>query len=584
MSRKKKKLSDAGAPPQGLWRRLWPYALVFSAAFALRWLHILEAGRSYPFFYAFAGDAASYNDWAQRIAAGAWIGGKVFYQDPLYPYGLALIYRFAGYHTFLVRFLQIAMGSLGCVVIYKTAEIYFDRKTALAAGLASAAYGLSIFYEGTLLKDGLSLFLSAAAMVFLAPARREPSQGRWFLSGLCLGLLVLTRGNAVLMIPFLLAWPFWLCGRALRRPALRYGALFLLGALIPMLPSLAHNYLVGKDIVLTTSQAGPNFYIGNRAGASGTYEPLASGRQTPEFEAEDARRIAEFETGTTLKPSEVSRFWFKKTLREISAEPGRWLRLLAQKAWMFADGFEMPDIEDYYLAKRFSAVLRLPLLSYGFMFPLAVLGMLCGFSRFKELFPLYVFVAVNAVSVVMFLFLGRYRLPSVPALIVFAAFGSLLLWERFRARRYGFAAAGAAFLAAAFWLVNRGKNEKIAFYMTTSLANLATHYQSDKQNDKAISILREALQMDPADAQAHFFLANNYLDMKNYAAAVAEYGETLRLDPRHSQAMYLLGAAYFYQGDAKRAREEWGRVLEIFPSHPQARQGLELLKQRRSAQ
>ena len=31
------------------------------------------------------GDSHAYDAWAQRIAAGDWVGGDVFYQAPLYP-------------------------------------------------------------------------------------------------------------------------------------------------------------------------------------------------------------------------------------------------------------------------------------------------------------------------------------------------------------------------------------------------------------------------------------------------------------------------------------------------------------------
>jgi len=40
--------------------------------------------------------------------------------------------------------------------------------------------------------------------------------------------------------------------------------------------------------LLSTSQLGPNFYIGNRVGASGAYDPLVPGRGNVKFEREDA--------------------------------------------------------------------------------------------------------------------------------------------------------------------------------------------------------------------------------------------------------------------------------------------------------
>lgn len=49
------------------------------------------------------GDAIEYDAWAQRIAAGDWIGSEVFYQAPLYPYCLGVLFALAGHGLHAVR-------------------------------------------------------------------------------------------------------------------------------------------------------------------------------------------------------------------------------------------------------------------------------------------------------------------------------------------------------------------------------------------------------------------------------------------------------------------------------------------------
>ena len=44
------------------------------------------------------GDSRGYDEWARRIAGGDWLGHEVFYQAPLYPYLLGVIYAIAGRH------------------------------------------------------------------------------------------------------------------------------------------------------------------------------------------------------------------------------------------------------------------------------------------------------------------------------------------------------------------------------------------------------------------------------------------------------------------------------------------------------
>ena len=55
---------------------------------------------------------------------------------------------------------------------------------------------------------------------------------------------------------------------------------------------LLRNRVVAGEFHLTTSQLGPNFYIGNHPGADGSYRPLSFGRGDALREREDATRLA----------------------------------------------------------------------------------------------------------------------------------------------------------------------------------------------------------------------------------------------------------------------------------------------------
>ena len=79
----------------------------------MRLVHVWQMRRS-PFFTVLMGDSRGYDEWARRIAGGEWIGRDVFYQAPLYPYMLGVIYAIAGRHLLLVRLVQ-AVDRLGVV-------------------------------------------------------------------------------------------------------------------------------------------------------------------------------------------------------------------------------------------------------------------------------------------------------------------------------------------------------------------------------------------------------------------------------------------------------------------------------------
>jgi len=82
----------------------------------VRLLHIWQI-RAAPFFSALMGDSHGYDEWAQRIAAGDWLGHEVFYQAPLYPYLLGVTYAIAGRSLLVVRIVQALIGSASCVLL-----------------------------------------------------------------------------------------------------------------------------------------------------------------------------------------------------------------------------------------------------------------------------------------------------------------------------------------------------------------------------------------------------------------------------------------------------------------------------------
>ena len=95
--------------------RLLDIAVVLCLAIVLRMVYLYEIHDN-PFFHHLIIDESSYDQWAQRIAAGEWLGKEIFYQDPLYPYFLGTIYSIIGRDLVWVRVIQLFIGSLTCVL------------------------------------------------------------------------------------------------------------------------------------------------------------------------------------------------------------------------------------------------------------------------------------------------------------------------------------------------------------------------------------------------------------------------------------------------------------------------------------
>ena len=175
---------------------------LFAVAFLVRVVYVLEIDGT-EWGRVLVGDATAYDAWAREIAAGDWLGHEVFYQAPLYPYFLAVVYAVAGPSAFAVRLVQAALGGASCVLLAAAGRRFFSRNVGLAAGLVLALYGPAIFFVGLVHKMALDLFFTTLLLYALA-SRRDADPARaalrplWLvLAGAALGCLALTRENAL---------------------------------------------------------------------------------------------------------------------------------------------------------------------------------------------------------------------------------------------------------------------------------------------------------------------------------------------------------------------------------------------------
>jgi 4-amino-4-deoxy-L-arabinose transferase-like glycosyltransferase len=424
--------------------------LAFSAGLSLWCIHEYQAG---PFAGVPMGDEEAYVNWAQRIAAGDLLGSEPFYQDPLYPYLLAGLFALFGPNLLLVRLIQAAMIVASVGLVDWTGRRMMSPAAALAGTVLFALYGGLYFFELLIIKTALAVLLAAAVCALGVWAAERPAGGRLAALGAALGLLSLTRGNVLIIAPLAAAWAY-LLPPAAARPARLARAGVLLGAcLLMLLPATARNYAVSGEFVLTTSQAGTNFYIGNNPRADGAYTLLDNIRGNPLFQAEDFRLAAQRRTGRTMTGPEASHYWFGEAWDWMRGHPAAVARLELKKAFLLVNHYEVPDNKSYYLVRRdLVLALRLAGLGFGWWFGPALAGMVLLVRREpKARFPAG-FALVYALSLLAFFVVSRYRLPLLPALAPFAGYFLSTVAAHLRRRQFRPVIAPAA-LAAALLIV-----------------------------------------------------------------------------------------------------------------------------------
>ena len=383
---------------------------------------------------------------AAAIARGEWLGGWAVPYDssPGYSYLLAALYRLSGEHWIGAAAVQLALGAATPILLAAVVRRVRDERAAVLAALLAALYVPAIFYEALLVKFSVVPFVTS--VLLYATVRLREGTRRWALAaGVALAALALLRPNTVLLAPVV----GWAAVRGVRPSlAARRMAFIATGVALLMVPMAVRDHLAAERGV-ASALGGIHFYIGSNPQADGEYVVLPRIRPDIVGHVVDARCEAERRVGHRLTPDAASRFWFREGLAFIRNDPVRYILLELRKLWFVFEANESGTFGDDFDALRSaSPVLRLPLVMFGVVMPLAAVGALGCVRRRAWLLPAFALSVV--VSLLPFFVAGRYRIPLAPPVIALAALGLDDIGGRTTARgtfRLAAAALGLSLLA-----------------------------------------------------------------------------------------------------------------------------------------
>jgi len=550
--------------------RVRTVALIAAGALAIRFIYLSQLAGD-PLLSVLMGDARVYDEWAMRIAGGDWMGREIFYQTPLYPYLLGVLFRVAGHDLDLVRFIQAGLGAASCVLLALAGRRFFSERAGLIAAAILAVYPPAIFFDGLIQKSSLDLFLMTAILALLGEfqTRRD---AKWLIAaGLVTGTLVLNRENAFVLFPAIGGWVLagWRDISVATR--LRWAGGFLAAAVVVLVPVALRNHRVGGEFVLSTAQLGPNFYIGNNAHASGSYESLVPGRGDAIYERADAADLASKAAGHPLTPGDVSRYWLRRAGDDISANPGRWLALCGKKLLLTVNAAEIPDTESIEAYAESSALLRgLSWIDFGIVLPLAAVGAWTHRREWRRHLVLYVMAAGLVLAVAAFFVVARYRYPIVPVVVLFAGAGIGSLAALRRSSREWIPAAVAALVVAAIAHVPM----KVVHDQT--YINLGAYLARNDRPGEALPLLEKAVSIDPGDYNARIYYGMVLCRFERTAECLTQFQEAQRLDPQSIDALLYTARAQAQGQDFRAALASLEKALTIATATHQSDRAQEL--------
>jgi 4-amino-4-deoxy-L-arabinose transferase-like glycosyltransferase len=213
-------------------------------------------------------DEEFHDYWARGLATGDWtppddyedplIGSTPYLRPPGYPFFLAGVYRLAGHGYLAPRIAQTFVGLINCLLTYLMARKVFGAVVGLIAALMMSSYWIFIYFESKLHEPVLLIGLGLLLVYLLSLWSDRTGVLRSLAAGLVLGVFALVRPTVLPFGGAVVAWMLWTLRRGRLRLFPASGLAFVAGALLAIAPVTVRNWIVARDFVLISSNAGVN--------------------------------------------------------------------------------------------------------------------------------------------------------------------------------------------------------------------------------------------------------------------------------------------------------------------------------------
>ena len=574
----------------------WLVAL-FVGSFLLKLIYVVQSADALRVTVPIM-DSEYYYNMATDILGGRIIRSEAFFMGPLYPYVLAVLFGIFGKSIAIVRIIQVLGGAIAVLLTYLVGRNVLRPSVALLGAVLLALYGAATFYEGQLLMMWLGTVLNMTALLALYHWKDRPGLGKYVLVGALIGLSALARANILVFLVVVVVWIAFVSGERRRLPSV---GILLISVIVTILPATIHNYLADRDFVPITSNGGVNFYVGNSEDATGIFYPPKG----INLVTDDAvKKYVERHLGREITASELSRYWYREAFEFMKEHPRQELVLLLRKTAMFFNGYEVPQIESYDVARQDHSALRVLFVNFWMLISLGMIGMFYSIKDWRKHFLLYGYVLAFATSIILFFITARYRAQIAPVLALYAAQTLLVIvpgaianvrrqllpvglivlvvvmtrpglfaladddvrWREstHKARRWG----KLGDMEKAIEEINRAIEIKPGY--VDSYLQRAVIYKEGGDLFKAVSDYGMAVDLNPNIPSVQYDFGQTLRQLRMYEPAIGAYQRAIELNPTMLEAYNNLGITY---SELKRYREAAGyfqRVIKMNPRYTKA--------------
>jgi 4-amino-4-deoxy-L-arabinose transferase-like glycosyltransferase len=363
---------------------------------------------------------------------------KVFHQEPLYPYLIAITYKIFGEDPNWVYVWQMALGILAILLIYWTGYRLFGALSGLLAAIAVLLSGPVMVFELVLLRTSVTVFFTALLLYLFVRVLDKPDWRNLVFWGLASGLALTCQSYLILFLVAAWIWLAW-SWRERRVFAAQRLAGFSAALLLVMTPVFYRNIKVGAPIGSLASNAAM------------TYIPLNSSQSLP-------LESFYFHEPTAIKIIHETNGRMGATMRACLATFNNYedfWRLYRQKIEGVFMTHEMHSNVNYYFYKEFSPMLKAMPALYFLLAPLGIAGIFLGAWRHrKRFFPVLLMTLVSIAPMIIGGSLSRYRAALCLPLALAAAYLVIELTKMIANKQWKWAAPLLIFCALSYQLTS----------------------------------------------------------------------------------------------------------------------------------
>lgn len=380
-----------------------------------------------------------------RLLWERWNGGKIFHQDPLYIYIVAIVYKLFGEDVRFVFVLQMIIGVFSVVLIYLISRKYFGNTAALVSGFLTVFCGPLMFYELVLVRESFIVFAGLFLVFMMDKAFENASAKNFFILGIIIAFCILLKSTFSLFLLLTIGISFFVFRRELKL-FLRYTPMLLAGALIIYTPLLIRNSIVGVPLFTQNAIGSISVIASNDV----NYNP----EESYELNLKNTTEIIDKTGGQTIPSFILS----MKTHPDVLS----YLTLLTKKLALVFHWYEFPNNKNFYYYRLHSPVLWFTFVSLLIIAPFALAGIVISIIQKKIIWSLYLLLSMHLLLLVVFLVLSRYRIPLEAAMIPFAGFAVAEILKNFQSNiKYALIMVAGIIVVAVF--VGRPLPESITF-------------------------------------------------------------------------------------------------------------------------